>query len=683
MPVLLTDDELRVWIRFGAALKFGTLTVAQARHRITNFGFHNFSTVDFDQGTRCLLGMGLKFVPFPRARSTDDLLLSFDRCVRSIRLAVHFAGRNQQAVQGRAPVPLRFLRKCSWFNPPLSGLEHVVRNARREFEFSLRVALEKVPVSFRNASRIPRVLRDLVRPDVTFKMADKNLGLVCVQRDWYEAKCMEYLHDVSVFEPVRADALGALHARAKTQFQDFCDKAGLQCDFESGVPSSWHPISFQSIPIFFLYQSVENSHEMVPAEMYGIIKVHKQPMSIRPITPAHSVIGAVISDWVCAELQKFVWASPFVLKDSKTLVRRLEDLRLDTDRRYAMITFDVENMYPSLPRERLRARLLDFFSPHLQGNLVYLNWLLDCIEWVQEFHLIKFKDSFFRQISGTAMGIHFGPLVANAFMASLEAEFQRSWSQSGHSWPLVYSRYIDDGFVLLELPNDYVGAAVHCPLVRQFVDGISRLDPNIRLKVEISEQSAVMLDLLVQRSGSGMFVSTFSKPMNKFLYVPFSSCHTRANLKAFIKAELLRFAVTNTHLVDFSKARLAFFERLIARGYPDSFLRPQFDAVVHSDRTTIFARDRAFVFPPPLRRTVFFKTTTDRHVYANHLDLPSLLYRCLRNVLESPRVQPALSADRPLMVSYKRAPNLNDVLRAAERRLVDENVAEEDAGVRL
>lgn len=171
--------------------------------------------------------------------------------------------------------------------------------------------------------------------------------------------------------------------------------------------------------------------------------------------------------------------------------------------------------------------------------------------------------------------------------------------------------------------------------------------------------------------------------MNKFLYVPFSSCHTRANLKAFIKAELLRFAVTNTYPVDFSKARLAFFERLIARGYSDSFLRPLFDTVVHSDRTTIFARDHAFVFPEPLRRTVFFKTTTDRHVYANHLELTSLLRWCLRDVLRSPRVQAALSVDRPLMVSYKRAPNLNDVLRAAERKLVDENEVVEEDGLRL
>jgi Reverse transcriptase (RNA-dependent DNA polymerase) len=680
--MLLTDNELRVWITLGAALRFGMMTLTQAKFRITNFGFHNFSTVEFDRTTCNLLGMGLKFIPFPRAQSTDDLLRSFDLSVRSIRLARFFAERNVHGgEQDRAPVPLRFVRRSPAFDPKMGGdLEQSVLIARDVFRSLIDESLSRVPRSHLAPSRIPRVLRRLVRPDVTFKVADKNLGLVCVQRAWYDTQCRAYLEDRTVFKPIPAAGLRELFRQAKEGFIRACDLSCVEVSEPEVRPSSWRPVSFQDIPLEFLVNSVMDCTEMVPAEMYGIIKVHKEPKSIRPITPAHSVMGAVIADWVCTELQQFVWESPFVLRDSRTLVRRLEALQLRPGRRYAMITFDVENMYPSLPRDRLRARLEDFFTPHVPQRGSYLPWLLNLIEWVQQFHLIRFQDSFFLQISGTAMGIHFGPLVANAFMASLERQFQREWNLRGHSWPVVYSRYIDDGFVLLELPESYVGPLADCPLVRDFVHGISHLDPAIRLKIEMSEESAVMLDLNVIRSGSRLLVSTFSKPMNKFLYVPFASCHTRENLKGFINAELLRFAVTNSLLADFQKARLAFFDRLVARGYPDSFLRPLFASVSHPDRNAILARVNEPAPPRVQSRTVFFKTTTDRNSYSNHLELSRLLRYSLRDVLSHPSVQMALSADRPLMVSYKRAPNLRDLLRKAERDMERENAVRAENG---
>jgi hypothetical protein len=40
----------------------------------------------------------------------------------------------------------------------------------------------------------------------------------------------------------------------------------------------------------------------------------------------------------------------------------------------------------------------------------------------------------------------------------------------------------------------------------------------------------------------------------------------------------------------------------------------------------------------------------------------------------------ALSADRPLMVSYKRAPNLRDLLRKAERDMERENAVRAENG---
>ena len=52
--------------------------------------------------------------------------------------------------------------------------------------------------------------------------------------------------------------------------------------------------------------------------------------------------------------------------------------------------------------------------------------------------------------------------------------------------------------------------------------------------------------------------------------------HPNANLRAFIKAELLRYNRTNTNMADVLAIRSLFWTRLRRRGYPPNFLMSVF-----------------------------------------------------------------------------------------------------------
>jgi len=78
--------------------------------------------------------------------------------------------------------------------------------------------------------------------------------------------------------------------------------------------------------------------------------------------------------------------------------------------------------------------------------------------------------------------------------------------------------------------------------------------------------------------------STYQKPHNKYLYIPFQSHHRSHVFRAFVRGELIRYAVTNTLSADFLKVAAVFKQRLLARGYPNSFLQPIFDTITHADR---------------------------------------------------------------------------------------------------
>jgi hypothetical protein len=52
-------------------------------------------------------------------------------------------------------------------------------------------------------------------------------------------------------------------------------------------------------------------------------------------------------------------------------------------------------------------------------------------------------------------------------------------------------------------------------------------------------------------SNVGLKVTTYQKPHNQYMYIPYFSFHRRGVFKGFVKAELQRYAVTNTLPADF------------------------------------------------------------------------------------------------------------------------------------
>jgi len=78
--------------------------------------------------------------------------------------------------------------------------------------------------------------------------------------------------------------------------------------------------------------------------------------------------------------------------------------------------------------------------------------------------------------------------------------------------------------------------------------------------------------------------STYQKPHNRYLYIPYQSHHRPHVFRAFIRGELIRYAVTNTKEVSFAAMCAVFHQRLVSRGYPADFLQSVFASVSHADR---------------------------------------------------------------------------------------------------
>jgi hypothetical protein len=196
----------------------------------------------------------------------------------------------------------------------------------------------------------------------------------------------------------------------------------------------------------------------------------------------------------------------------------------------------------------------------------------------------QFDGKFYKQVKGTVMGTPVAPPYSNIYIAAcLEAVAKQ---QSAY-WPRIYKRFIDDGFFIWEHGEATLLA---------FLQLLNSILPNIHLTWKYSQSSIDYMDITVSKRTDcvgpsvGLKVTTYQKPHNQYMYIPWHSFHRRGVFKGFIKAELQRYAVTNTLPADFEHMKALFMQRLLDRGYPLHQLKSWFAAVDHSCRVDMLGK---------------------------------------------------------------------------------------------
>jgi hypothetical protein len=204
----------------------------------------------------------------------------------------------------------------------------------------------------------------------------------------------------------------------------------------------------------------------------------------------------------------------------------------------------------------------------------------ELLEFVLKNNVVTVQGKYYRQIFGGAMGTNCMPPAA---------QLAREWEglakqRLGSEFPTVFKCFIDDGFVIFEGSEQKLLA---------FIGLLNSLLPNIKITYSYSQFEVDFLDLVVYKcmedacDADGKVrikVRTHQKALNKYLYIPHYSFHPPSVFRSFIKAELIRYVVTNSDQHWFDCMVRKFVHRLRQRGYPERLLASIANHVSFSQR---------------------------------------------------------------------------------------------------
>lgn len=433
-------------------------------------------------------------------------------------------------------------------------------------------------------------LKDLKNnPDVRILATDKNLGPALMSTDWVRNETLKHLQDELSYSKV-------------TPGDWYVSRLNVIKCRELLMTTYSRFISPNVAKFLRSYDHFAN-----PAKFYVIPKIHKTPMVGRPIAASHSYITRPISIFV-DELIKPKILMPTVLRDSSELIQLLEQTALPTPNCF-LVTADVVSLYPNVDTKKALVAL-DLLLRQAKTPETPLLIQLARLVFENNFLCSEFSQDIFHQEFGIAMGTPFAVTAANAFMYHHEKDIVDHYSR----YLTLYKRFIDDIFVIWAGPKD---------ILIEFLDALNSKNDRIKLTYSISESNISFLDLFLYRDNSFSVLqcSTFQKPLNKYLYIPFESFHPGSNKKAFIKGELMRYARNSSSFKSFSETRDKFWRRLRLRGYPFRFLLQLFREIRYTDRKRCFKSKNT----SGSNRTIVFKTTFN----CSHARIKSVIHQMM------------------------------------------------------
>jgi hypothetical protein len=179
-------------------------------------------------------------------------------------------------------------------------------------------------------------------------------------------------------------------------------------------------------------------------------------------------------------------------------------------------------------------------------------------------NVFSFADTFWLQLSGTAMGT---PAACNYATISY-GHHENTKILTTYAPNLLYYRwYIDDIFGIW-IPNHTAPENTWAT----FKDTLNSWG-SLEWTTEEPSLHTNFLDLKISVQNQKIITSTYQKEMNLYLYIPPLSAHPNSCFKGLIHGELKRYWLQNSP-TKFTKLVTKFIERLLLRGHTIENLMP-------------------------------------------------------------------------------------------------------------
>lgn len=151
------------------------------------------------------------------------------------------------------------------------------------------------------------------------------------------------------------------------------------------------------------------------AMFYLLAKVHKTPLKTWPNISASRSILYGIGCWLDTQLRIIINNLKYVCRSSTTFINEIKNIPIKNN--YQFFTCDAKSMYTNIDTTHAFITIEIFLttSSICDDNGLNKNAIISALHIIMQHNLFQFGDTFWLQLSGTAMGTPPAPMYATLY----------------------------------------------------------------------------------------------------------------------------------------------------------------------------------------------------------------------------------------------------------------------------
>lgn len=330
-------------------------------------------------------------------------------------------------------------------------------------------------------------------PDLLVLKSDKGAVTVLITKQHYHDLSMSILEDASSYKILARDPTCTIQQKANKLISKI--KSGGM--IEDSLARK-----------FTIYNSI-------PPKFYGLPKIHKDPVKLRPIISSIDSPTSGVSQLITDVLTRaYSIDNEYYIKDSFQFSSLMNNRQIPAN--YVLVSLDVVSLFSNIPLY-LAIRCIEkkWESINTHCNIDKATFL-ELIKFVFDNTYFSYNNQFYKQILGTPMGGQCSPIIALYVMDEL---LDSCIPQLSFPLPFI-KKYVDD--LICAVPEDKVD---------EILNTFNAYDRHIQFTVEKENEdnSIPFLDTTVIRSTNGTLkLNWYLKPTSSGRYMNYmSSVSTR------------------------------------------------------------------------------------------------------------------------------------------------------------
>lgn len=254
-------------------------------------------------------------------------------------------------------------------------------------------------------------------------------------------------------------------------------------------------------------------HNSIPPKIYGLPKIHKNDIPLRPIVSCIQSPFYNLSKYLSNCLSNITRKNEYYIKDSFSFKDFIDTLVIPDN--YKLLSLDVVSLYTNIPNILVQKILSEKWNLIKDHTTMSKTNFIEAVTLTLSNNYFQYETSFYQQIDGCAMGSPISSTIAQLVMEYLE----ESVIEGSNLEFLFFKRYVDD--CLMAVPENQT---------IKVLDLFNSFNEKLQFTIEIEDNNNInFLDMTLTRNHKTHKIVTqwYTKPTWSGRYLNYMSCHPK------------------------------------------------------------------------------------------------------------------------------------------------------------